>query len=238
MVLPAVVLVMHAKFGRAQQKNGYTGGLPNPRPGTITIHPGYEGEMGNLEQQISWSDTIVDGYVTAVLPSITLTPAIPGNVQTASRVMVNSVLRGTVAAGTELLIIELGGKQRQWNVIDPDNPLVQPGERYILFLNAAPVSIPNGAGLIPDSGAVPRYWVRGYQNGKARVDADGNIRFGSGATQSMAQYNGTPSSSFVSILTDRIAHLFGPPPPYPVGVTPIPLPPNTNTITPLPAKKN
>ena len=192
LVIAAVVLVAHAQFGDAQERNGYTGGGPiSPRA---------------------------------------------GNVETASLVTVNSVLRGKVSAGTELLIIELGGKQGQWNVIDPGNPLPQPGERYILFLHANTASIPNSAGVVPDSGVVPRYRVVGYANGKARIDANGNIQFGSGAKYDMLQYASVPSSSFVSTVAARIAYLFPPPLPYPVGVTPIPLPPNT--ITPLPAKSN
>jgi hypothetical protein len=174
--------------------------------------------MGNLDQQIRWSDTIVDGYVTAVLPPINLNPTFAGAVVTDSRVTVNSVLRGKAVAGAEVLLIERAGSQGQWNVIDPDNPLVQPGERYIFFLHT-----------MPDSGALPRFRVIGYANGKARIDASGNIRFGPGAKYDMLQYAGVPSSSFVSTLTARIAYLFPPPLPYPVGVTPIPLPPNTVT---------
>jgi hypothetical protein len=187
--------------------------------------------MGDLDQQLRWSDTVVDGYVTAVLPPINFDPATAGNVETASIVKVNSVFGGQAQAGTELLVIEQGGKQGQWNVIDPGNPLMQPGERYILFLHAYSRAIPNSAGIIPDSGLVPRYRVIGFANGKARVDADGNVRFNSGGTQAMLKYHGMSGSSFISILTARIQELFAPAPPYPVGVTPIPLPPNT--ITPL-----
>src|SRR6202034_1707417 len=164
---------MHPYFVSAQQKNGYAGGGPILSPGaTVVIHSGYEGGMGNLEQQLYMSDAIVDGYVTAVLPSINLNPAMPGNAETASLVTVNSVLRGKVSAGSEILIIEPGGKQGQWSVVDPDNPLVQPGERYILFLRAfTKKNIPNSAGVLPDSGSVPRFEVEGFQNGKAKIDA-------------------------------------------------------------------
>jgi hypothetical protein len=82
---------------------------------------------------------------------------------------------------------------------------------------------------------VPRYRVVGFANGKARIDATGNVQFGAGATGSMLQYNSIPDSSFIAIVTARVAYLFPPPLPYPVGVTPIPLPPNT--ITPLSAAR-
>lgn len=237
LVVAALALAMQPYFGRAQLRNGYSSGGPIAPPGTIKIHSGFEGGMGTLDQQIRWSDAIVDGSVTAVLPSINLNPGIPGQVVTVSRVTVNSVLRGNVSAGTELLIIEFGGKQGQWNVIDPDNPLLQAGERYIFFLRGfIQQDLPNSVGVLPDSGAVPRFEVEGFQNGKARIDANGNIQFASGATQTMLPYNGMSSSSFVSMLNARIAHLFPPPPPYPAGVTPIPLPPNR--ITPLPANRN
>jgi hypothetical protein len=231
-----LVLALHPYFVNAQPTNGYAGGGPiSPPPGTVRIHPGSEGLMGNLEQQLRWSDTVVDGYVTAVLPPINFNPAIAGDVETASSVKVNSVFRGQASAGTELLVIEQGGRQGQWNVIDPGNPLMQPGERYILFLHAFTRAIPNSAGVIPDSEVVPRYRVIGLANGKARFDTNGNIQFNSGVTQSMVKCNGISGSTFISILTARITQLFAPAPPYPVGVTPIPLPPNT--ITPLAAAR-
>ncbi len=72
-----LALVAHPFFVNAQPTNGYAGGGPiSPPAGTFRIHPGSEGLMGNLEQQLRWSDTVVDGYVTAVFPSMTINPAI------------------------------------------------------------------------------------------------------------------------------------------------------------------
>ena len=138
----SLVLVIHPCPVAAQQKNGYAGGGPiSPPAGTVLIHPGSEGPRGTLDQQLRWSDTVVDGYVTAVLPPINLNPAIAGAVETACLITVNSVLRGQALPGNDVLVIEPGGKQGQWNVIEPGNALMQPGERYVLFLHAFTKSI-------------------------------------------------------------------------------------------------
>jgi hypothetical protein len=166
--------------------------------------------------------------VTTALPPINENPADPGAVETGSLVTVNNVLFGSAPNASQILLLERGGKQGSWLISTAGDPLVQPGERYILFLHPdARKSIPNSVGIIPDSSVVPRYEVVGYANGKARIDANQKIQFPSGAIPSLLQYNNGDLNTFTAGLKGKIGSMFPTPLPYPSGVTPLSAPPHT-----------
>lgn len=218
-----------------QQSFPYGGATKLPRAGQITLPPD-ELSPASLDLLTSWSESIVEGSVTTVFPSIVLDPNLPGQVFTGSLFAVTSVLKGTPQVGASILLLEQGGTQGQWSVVTRNNPLVQTGEHYILFLSPFTQALKNSQNIIPDSTSVHRYEIVASASGKARVNADGNVWFGPGASSFMLRYNNTPLKIFVSSVSGWVDFHTPKAVPYPVGITPAARSPRTLLPAhPLPA---
>jgi hypothetical protein len=213
-----------------QQIFPYSGATRLPRAGQITLPPD-EVSPASLDLLTTWSDSIVEGSVTKVFPSIVLDPNLPGQVFTPSLFAVTSVLKGTTQLDANILLLEQGGTQGEWNVVSRGNPLVQPGEHYVLFLSPFTENLKNSEGIIPDNASVHRYEIVASASGKARVSADGNVTFAPAANPFMLRYNDTPRAIFVKSVSGWVVFHTGKAVPYPVGITPAVMSPRT----PIPA---
>ncbi len=178
-----------------------------------------EGQAATLDQLVQNSDLIIDGTVHGALSSPLRVPDDPTSVETNSQIIVNEVLWGELPAGTSSVILaQPGGAVGGYEVAVPDDPLVQPGERYILFLQRATLNRPeNYLG-------VPRYWALGYWSGKVKISEQGTIQFLPAATEELHSFDGWSVPAFVATIRERIKRSFGPPP-YTHVVNPGPPPP-------------
>jgi hypothetical protein len=152
---------------------------------------------------------IVDVDVSRLMPAIVRNAEMAGEVETDAMVTVREVLAGKAPGPGQILLVEDGGMQGQWNVTVEGSPPVQFGERYILFL--APdmrMTIPNAEGVLPDRATVPRYYALGPAEGKVKVDWNGHLRIAPGAAQFLMPYNDTDVNSFVALLRARMQVLF------------------------------
>src|SRR3984893_3254796 len=131
---------------------------------TATIEP-WE-EPGSLDMLIHMSRLIVDGTVSDVLPAVApnYDPDLP-LVETSSLVTVNEVLSAVAVPNPPsmpLFVVQEGGKAGKWEVVTPEAPLLQKGERYILFLG------PDDWATFYNP-ATPRYSAVGVWSGLVRV---------------------------------------------------------------------
>ncbi len=186
-------------------------------------NPDFVGRNPSFDQLFYWSDLIIDGTVDEVLPSVTRgTPSsssIIGSMQTQSLVSVKGVFRGELPAGTRTVaLVQAGGTSEGYEVVVPDDPLVKPGERYILFLMKDRQEPANDLG-------VPRFWAAGYWSGMVKVTDEGTIQFLPAARAALHSFDGSNVAAFVAVVKQRIKELFEPPPPLPPGFIPGPPPP-------------
>jgi hypothetical protein len=151
-----------------------------------------------IEDLINHSDLIVDGTVTAILPSRRPNPKVVTMILTDSVVAVDEIFAGTAPAGTGAIAVsQFGGRIDDLEMVfRPDVPMIV-GERYILFLGRDTSSTPNTTNY-------PRYFVDGGWVGKAKIER-GAIAFppeahGGGITR----FNGTDLSSFIAMLQHEI----------------------------------
>ncbi len=79
------------------------------------------------------------------------------------------------------------------------DPLVRPGERYILFL------IPDVRQELPSTSGMPRYAVTGVWSGKAKV-TNGGVAFPASASPELRAYNGHSIDAFLQTLEAAINH--------------------------------
>jgi hypothetical protein len=212
-------------------------GPPVPA-GPLVLDPEPWDPVSSLDQLIRASQLIVDGTVASVLPAINLNPAMPGQVETDSIVLVNQAIWGNLPSVSQILLMQTGGTQGKWVVSVAGDPLVQAGERYILFLDPdVRKSIPNSAGVPPETSVAPRYYTVDHANGKAKIAATGAVQFPSGAISQLQGYDNTDVSAFVAAVQARLAILYRKAPPYPVGVTPLTAPPPGQVFPPPGPKK-
>ncbi len=198
----------------------------SPPAGNFVVQPHLAEPVTSFDQLIRMSDLIVDGTVVSVLPAIIGNPDVPGHVETDSLISIRQVIQGKSTTPGQVLLVQTGGTQGKWNVSVAGDPLVQLGQRYILFLDRDQRTVvPNGAGILPDASVAARYFSVGNGNGKALVSATGTIQFALGATPTSHQYDGNEVTSFITTVTNRVNTLFPPTPPYPRGVKPVPPPP-------------
>ncbi len=192
---------------------------PNPT-GRYELRNLYvEGQAATLDQLVQNADLIIDGTVHGVLSSPLRVPDDPTSVQTNSQIIVNEALRGELPAGTPTVVLaQPGGTAGGYEVAVPDDPLVQPGDRYILFLERERRAAPgNNLG-------VPRYWAVGYWSGKVKISEQGTIQFLPASAEELHSFDGWSVPTFVAAVKERIKRSFGPPPRTPVG-NPGPPPP-------------
>ncbi len=208
----ASVIACHAQAPSGSR----TPRVPNPTRRYELGNIGVEGQPATLDQLVQNSDLIIDGTVHGVLSSLLRVPDDPTSVETNSQIIVNEVLRGELPS--TVVLAQPGGAVGGYEVAVPDDPLVQPGEQYILFLQRARLNRPeNNLGI-------PRYWALGYWSGKVRISDQGTIQFLPAAAEELHSFDGWSVPAFVATVKEHIKWSFGPPPYTPV-VNPGPPPP-------------
>lgn len=154
-----------------------------------------------LLQLIRASSVIVDGTVSGLLTVINTRegPGAP-RLETHSIVAVNAVLYGRVPNGSaNLLMAQIGGRLGDRSVSAEGDPLVLPGERYVLFL------VPDARRELPNRTGMPRYAVTGVWSGKAKI-VDGRVVFAAAASPELKTYDGQRVNAFLGILKETIDH--------------------------------
>lgn len=172
---------------------------PRPQSGKVSLEIDFTTTPTTIEDLIRESNLIVDGRVTATLPSIRLNPKNLEMIQTDSLVAVSQVLSGSLPTGvTTIAVSQFGGRIGNLEAVFPDDELMNAGERYIFFLRRDNGASPNTAGYT-------RYYPAGGWIGKARV-ANGTISFpqkahGSGLTA----WNASDIAAFLAAVTQKIS---------------------------------
>lgn len=209
----------------------------NPRGtiprGTYVIQPHPAEPVTSFEQLIRMAQLIAEATVISSLPTINRDPNSPVGVETDSTVSIGQVILGKAPGGGQIVLVEDGGAKGSSVISVAGDPLVKPGEQYILFLDPDPrTQVPNSVGILPSS--VPRYYPVGYGNGKALITSGGTIQFAAGAISALHQYDNMGITSFISTLKSCVAALSPPAPPYPTGVAPLAPPKNSIFVPPGP----
>jgi hypothetical protein len=172
-----------------------------PNSGTAVIQVTPTVSPTSLLHLIRASSLIVDGTVNSLLPVIDTRhdPDAAPNLETHAVVAVNAVLSGAVPnSSANILIAQSGGQMGNWNFSVAGDPLVSPGERYILFL------IPDVRPELPNTSGMPRFAVTGVWTGKAKV-TNGKVSFAAAAGPKFKPYNGLSLGSFLQTLKAAIS---------------------------------
>jgi hypothetical protein len=144
------------------------------------------------------STLIIDGAVSEVLPAVhpDPNPDIP-LVETYSRVIVKEVLSAVaVAKPASLFIVQEGGRAGKWEVVTPQAPLPQKGDRYILFLqpdNRRPFYDP----------ATPRYNAVGFWSGLVKV-TNGRVNFLPDSATALRGLDNMTVDDFLALVLRRV----------------------------------
>lgn len=169
-----------------------------PREGRITIHPHPAEEVVSLDQLMLMSTLIVEGTVLSSFPPIRVNPEDIYNIETHSLVEVSSILTGEVPGESpKIILAQRGGTIDRLEVVAPDAPLVQPGERYLLFLAR------DEREKLKNTTSLERYYVVGVWAGLLTIK-DGKVLMPSRSENQFHQYNHMDIKAFVKVLGDKI----------------------------------
>jgi hypothetical protein len=175
-------LLIGASICIAQSTGSLTrpaGMRPYPKDGKLTIYPHPAEPAVSLDQLVRMSD----------IPSA----------ETHSLVSVTEVLAGTLPGGTMTIVLtQLGGKAGRWELISPHDPLVKPGERYILFLARDDRKHP------PNTSAYPRYTAIGVNAGKAKIENQ-NVQFLPSTLPRLREHNDTEANAFIATVKTKVS---------------------------------
>jgi hypothetical protein len=172
-------------------------GQPEPGKGKLTLSTHQSEEAPTLETLIRLSSLIIDGAVISSLPPVLRNPNQPASIQTYSVIAVDRVLFGSVALGAvKILLVQPGGTLGGREVTVPSDPLVKPGDRYIMFLR------PDTRALPIDATEYPRYIAAGGSAGKARVE-NSLVSFLPEADARLHAHDNTPVDIFLKTLVDK-----------------------------------
>jgi hypothetical protein len=165
---------------------------------TAELHP--REEVTSLAIAIKMSALIVQAKVINGLPAVNRNVNIPQAIETHSILRVERVLYGKLPAGTDTIILaQEGGKSGQVEVLVPDDPLVNVGDEYILFLTPDERKVPH------NTTGVPRYAAVGGWGGKAKIDG-GKVYYLPRANVALHAYDGQDASTLVSAIQSEINH--------------------------------
>jgi hypothetical protein len=189
----AVAVSVVAPFGFAQVARAGGGRVTYSGEGDL------RGLPPSLDMLIHMSVLVVDGTVTDVLPAVETgpNPDIP-SVETYSVVTVSEVLSAVaVAKPSSLYVVQIGGKAGKWQVDTPDSPLLQKGDRYLLFLD------PDGrAARFYDAGT-PRYNATDGWAGFAKIK-NAKVGFLPDAPPAFHQYDNMAADAFLALVRRRV----------------------------------
>jgi hypothetical protein len=181
-----------------------------PEGGNLTAKLTPAANPASLFELIRRSNIIVEGTIVSTLPVINTAKqqAIP-SLETHSMVAIDAVLAGVVPNhSANILLTQVGGHLDKWDITVPDDPLVIPGERYILFL------VPDDRKALPNVSGIPRYAVIGIWSGKIKI-VDDKVAFGGPSYPTLHAYDGTDVNLFLQTLREAIRR--------PYTTTPLPI---------------
>lgn len=141
----------------------------------------------SLNELVEASDLIVEGKVESILESRYSNPDIPVDLDTDLKISVKRVLKGAKDIKS-VVVSQPGGKLNGLETIVREDPLMQEGEHYILFLTEDDrVNLPGHKD--------PRYIITALWHGRFKIE-DSKIK--PNPTATLKAYEGTTADSFVS----------------------------------------
>jgi hypothetical protein len=204
-ILALLLTGVDIPFCAEQQDAGRRSGRAsiNPCPGGTAVVSEIDATVvPSLERLLLVSDLVVEGTVLNPVPAFNPTSSDLSSVETDSMISVTQRLWGNIPSnGSTILLFQLGGKTGGCTEIVPDDPIVQPNERYILFLAV------DNRKQVPNPSGVPRYIAPGIWT-KAKI-TNGKIQFQPRANHGLHKYDGMDVNSFLAIVRDRITVLSG-----------------------------
>ena len=133
----AALLVFSSAFA-AQNQSGRrrVGDPPTPVRGTIHgVYDSFAPRPQSLKDLVKAADVIVEGRVDSIFPGRLREVNDPGSVETDTLFMVDRVLKGKPESLRSLVVIQMGGKYGDVEVIIENETPLKIGEQHILFLN-------------------------------------------------------------------------------------------------------
>jgi hypothetical protein len=132
-----------------------------------------------LERLCDFSDIVIEGIVTTAFPARS---PIQGMLYTDFLISVSRVLKGPDTL-RQIMVSQMGGSVGDFHLVTDRYALMQPGQRFILFLqNDNRPSTPRRPGIPPYS--ITRSWA-----GLGRV-VDDKLQLGTTAPGELSSYNG------------------------------------------------
>ena len=204
-----LLMLVAAAFvsAQAQQQQGrpLKGSESLPSSGTSTLIVDAASSPTTLVRLTHSADLIVDAQVISV-SSRQIAPSLP-NLETDVLVGVSEVFKGDPSI-RELVVTQSGGVLGQYREISAQYSLMQPGERYFLFL------VKDTRTELPQIENFPRYGIRGVWSGMFRIDANGNVRVAPATAESLKrQVDGLPSTLVAALVKTSMNPPAAPPPP-------------------------
>jgi len=168
--------------------------------GTVVVRVSPTTSPSTLLQLIQKSPLILDGTVVSLMPTVTTSSGtVTPKLETHAIVAVREVLRGTVPnSSANILLAQVGGTSGKWDISAKGDPIVAPGERYILFL------VSDERSELPNTSGMPRYAATGVWSGKVSVTA-GKVAFLPAAKPGLHVYDNMSVDAFLQLLRDRIS---------------------------------
>jgi len=196
-----VTLCVAASLGFAQEgRRGAAALASRAAGGRVTIGGGEPTDpVPSLDMLIHRSVLIVDGTAADVLPAVAAdpNPDVP-SAETYSVVTVTEVLSAVaVTKPSSLYVVQMGGKAGKWEVYTPDVPLLQKGERCILFLD------PDVRAEGSYDPGTPRYNAVGIWSGFVKIK-NGKIGFLPNAVPALHDYDNMDADAFLAQVGRRV----------------------------------
>ena len=179
---------------------------PIPPNGRLMVHSHPREEVASLETLVVMSKLIVIGTVGSAMPAVDTSPNPDApEVETHAAFAVEKVLWGALPKGVNTIYIaQQGGKAGKWDVVPVEDPLLQPGERFILFL------APDDRKMTFSFSSVPRYYTVGAYAGRVAI-VNETVQFPSATYARLRGLNGTAVEPFIKAVEDEAYHRIMPP---------------------------
>ena len=147
-----------------------------------------------LERLCDLSNLIIDGIVTTAFPS--RSPS-RGTLQTDFLISVSRVLKGPETL-RQIMVSQMGGSTGDFHLVTDQYALMQPGERFVLFLQD------DNRPSTPRRPGIPPYYVTRSWAGLGRV-VDDKIQLGTTAPGELSSYNGVAAESLANEIMSLVS---------------------------------
>ena len=193
-----LALVLATTFGVAQENRRRVGERPDPNTqGTVYVSGSAWPHPTTFADLCRTADAIIDGTVTSSLPARRSIPDVPYTLETDAVIAVNKVLKGSQDLKT-IMVAESGGVQGGVKVINQNNLLMVPRERYVLFL------LKEDRTGLPMMPGVPRYAVIAATEGKFLVENDTVQIITRAPSAVQSQYRGNGIGAFEAAIMAQV----------------------------------